>query len=936
MFWCRPIEIMSQQPESPTPTPSTASSSSTAATVGTRSSALTVTRSTRRSTAHSSGQPNITRIQSPSPEQQRRQSSKSSDSTSSSPRGPRPPRDSEQNHAAYWSQYLPSKEDTVQRLQSTSPTPRDVSLEHLDMERDSQKPQNLPLPPRPLSGPPGFLAGERHTLHESSAATARFSQYSLVWSSEPSAVPRTATPKAQRRPRAARAVRSGPPSISAFPVSAKLQHSRHDPSSPPQSPHGTPHLHSSAEVSPNWRGTFHHSFTDLASPQSSPPGLARSPNIAVMPRTQSHHSSNSSKSDSSSPHNFSYPRNYSASSDNKGIAETAHAAVNSQLVLGRANELGVDGQIDRSRYRMNRSKSNSTDYSPEAFRRLHGGVMPNIDQDSELPNGRGRPPLTSRTSSHYSKLPGLVIIPPQHATRRSSYSSATGIAPIAGGYVTNFSNSSSEPPSMPQADSTNVPLRVDTWVSHVDGALNSPTSVPESPIGGSAFADIPFGHIPQPERKRVDDFGFLNTIEASTRPYTPDMFAVEAGMLNLETTTTRNSSQRSKRSLASFGTLSKRSTTGTFVGNQNVTISAATGRNVLRKRSPSLKTAQMDGPGQNFSNASLPAENKSFLPGSLRGHPVDLDLSSDMPHTATTCAGPSRGLIKESSHASLADNDPPQKTSRKSLFNIVDVFSKGETQNDHTHSLDSGHGVGRGPKRSNTFSKQLGSSVHRQPRSDPDLATTYETVRNDGMIPAILTASASAPSSVSGSKQLASRFRSTVYGESRRVLRSIWYDGLTVAMEELKERRDFEKSVRYQNSATKMHATMNGALPEGSKRKSYHATKIASWAKFRKHEKVPSIHPDDTGIGGQHGFEGGFPGLYTGPPAGAIKRAGVNPVDESPTSPVKRSAFTEMFRLSRERTRESSKETGTTNKEGLPRHGSLFKKTKEYWSSVMH
>jgi hypothetical protein len=933
---------MSQQSESPTPTASTASSSSAAATVGTRGSALSTTHPKRRSPAHSSEQRNMTRsLQSPSPEQQR-QSSRSSDSTSSSLRSPRPPRDSDhRTHEEYWSQYLPSKEDTVQRLQSTSPTPRDVSLEHLDMERDSQQPRNLPLLPRPLSGSPSFITGERHTVRESSAANARFSQYSLVWASEPPAAQRTATLKVSRRPRASRAVRSRPPSIAAFPVLSNLQHTRHDPPSPPQSPHGTPQLESNSEVSPNWRQNFQHSSTELVSPQSSPPDLARSPNIPAMPRTQSHHSSNSSKSDASSRHNFSYPRNYSTCSDNKGRAETVQAAVNSQLVLARTNELGVDGQIDRSRYRMNRSKSSSTDYSPEAFRRLHGGVMPNIDQDPELPNDRGRPPLTSRTSSHYSKLPDLAIIPPQNTTRRSSYSSATGIAPVAAGYVTNFSNSSSEPPSMSRAASAHVPLRVDTWVSHVDGALNSPTSVPESPIGGSAFADSPFGPISQPERKRVDDFGFLNTIEASTRPYTPDMFAVEAGMLNLETTTTRNSSQRSKRSLASFGTLSKRSTTGTFVTNQNVTISAATGRNVLRKRSPSLKTAQMDGPGQNFSNASLPAENKSFLPGSLRGRPPDLDLSSDLPHTATTCAGPSRGLIKESRDPSIAETDPAQKTSRKSLFNIVDVFSKeritGEIPNDLTHSLDSCYVVSRGPKRSNTFSKKLGSSIHRQPRSDPDLATTYETVRNDGMRPAILIGSPSVPSSVSGSKRLPSRFRSTVYGESMRVLRSIWYDGLTVALEELKERRDFEKSVRYGNAATKLQATMKGALPEGSKRKSYHATKLAIWAQFRKHEKVPNIHPDGAESGGQRGFEGGFTGEYTGPPTGAIKRTGVDPlVGLDTTSPVKRSAFTEMFRLSKEKTRESSKETGTTDKEGRPRRGSLLKKTKEYWSSVMH
>ncbi|KAA8906264.1 hypothetical protein FN846DRAFT_948938, partial [Sphaerosporella brunnea] len=230
------------------------------------------------------------------------------------------------------------------------------------------------------------------------------------------------------------------------------------------------------------------------------------------------------------------------------------------------------------------------------------------------------------------------------------------------------------------------------------------------------------------------------------------------------------------------------------------------------------------------------------------------------------------------------------------------------------------------PKRSNTFSQKRESVKHWEPMTNKlDLAAKTETVNNDGAITGMSTAPPSTPSSVSGAKKLPSRRMSALYGEGKQVLRDFWNEGLAGALEELKDRRDTEKRG---SPVTKSRTVMGGALPVGSK-KGHRVLKLPGWAKIRRQGRQDGAEGGDL-----HGFEGGYTGSYTGHSTGATA---VSPsVRAGPTGPDKRSAFTEMFRLSREKTRESSKDSEATSKEGRSLRESLLKKTKDYLGSVMH
>jgi len=664
-----------------------------------------------------------------------------------------------------------------------------------------------------------------------------------------------------------------------------------------------------------------------------PPQLPHSP---MSPGLHSIHSSHSSGSDPRSRHNFSYPlgRNHSSRSNRY---DTSRVTTGPRASTG-TSEMGVDGQIDRSRYRMNRSKSSSTDYSTEDFRRLHGGVIPNIDLES---NGRARPPLTRHTSSHYSKLQDLSVPSLPNATRRASYSSATGISPVAERYMNTFAPSASEQPSISRGSSFHQPLTIDTNFMQTDGALSSPRgpgSVPESPIGAQQLVDGQFFPSLPVERKRVDDFGFVNTIEAADRPYTPDQFAFDAGMLNLDPTTTRHSSQKSKRSMASFGAQSRRSAgQASIPTNQNP--AGSIGRNVLRKKRPSPKPSQND-MGTFASGGSRPstAENRGFLTGSLRGRPLDLDYSLDMPHTATTSAGPSRGLIIDGYNTVPGNVGAPRMPSRGSVFSLAngkanppsaeEKLKDGKTSvSSLLDGFESSNAVSSGRQRqwNDTIPHPSGP---KRTISSPELGP--ESTQNP-----VTTTPCAEPSADKHSRHL-----SHLYNEGKQMLRDVWHEGLTTALEDFRDRRAAEKAQRYVGGGKPGTALTSVAQPPSgsTKRSSRIGKKLGeSWSTFKGRSKSP---PSSSGTDEQRGFQGGHSGTYSGASPAATAAPTTTATDDAsgPASPNKRSAFTEMFERTgrvRERSRASSAERGGGRKSisMWPRH-SLLRKMKDGGGSV--
>lgn len=766
------------------------------------------------------------------------------------------------------------------------------------------------VPPlSPNRKPPSPSAAAQFVAPESIHAR----QYSLTVSSEnlTAAIYRHGSWDSQRRHHhkrsnmsSLRMVRSAPPSPAEFHDPKKVPHFQYSPAS--------------------FRNSYHefgteHSPVPRLKLQMSRDGLLIPTNL-VVPRTRSVHSSNSSRS-AKSHQNYSYPRNHSGMSEHNSIPESGH---HHQSPYATASELGGDGQLDRFRQRMGRSKSTSTDYSPEAFWRFHGGVIPNMELDSES-GSRARPPITSRTSSHYSKLADPVAIPAANVTRRSSYSSATGISPVAEGYVTNFSNTSIEPQNniLTRTISAQRALIVDTRVSQVDGALNSPMgpgSVPESPMGpgGLSFTDSQFYPTLTLERKRVDDFDFLNTFEASARPYTPDQFAVEAGMLNKDASTTRNSSQRSKRSLASFGGLSKKSGGHSYTTNHSVPVPAS--RNVLRKKNPSLKSAQMDGNDFNpyGSVTKLSQDNSTGFLDSLRGRPQFLqedEYSADMPHTATTCAGPSRGLIKEGSYMSLNENTNVPNRTKGSRLSLAKLNPFSKAGRERMSFMGRSESAGKGPKHSNTFAntpttaRTTASYIRSSPGETFPPSSNGDTVSSAS----IGTRTSSLLDFANDGNHTPSYYVSTIYSEGKQVLRQAWNQGWAAAMDDLKERRDLDKSYRYGSAGKKIKMYMHGALPNGSLAKTPVTSGLAGWKKSSTRAKRTVVEEDE-----QHGFQGGLVGKYVGGSSSKktsaegvmAKTDGAGGDTNSVAGTLdKKSAFTEMFErgrmsFSRERTQE--------------------------------
>jgi hypothetical protein len=654
---------------------------------------------------------------------------------------------------------------------------------------------------------------------------------------------------------------------------------------------------------------------------------------------QSINSSNSSRSESRANRNYSYPNHHPSTSDNL-------MSLSPEVNGGRFSsyydyDIGIDGQIDRpgTGYTMGRSKSSSADYSTQALRQLHSAIGIDVTNGGSI--GRTRPPLTSRTSTQYSRLDDTYVYPAPSVSRRASYSSATGINPLTERYLTNFPAVplQSQPLSKaPSSHSQRALIDNTRTYIQVDGTLNSPTrgpgSVPESPV----VVPYPPQFIPSPiERKRVDDFDFLNTIESAPRPYTPDRFVFEAGMLNLnkETSTTRNSSQRSKRSLSSFGALSRRSTGASYMASQSgqppPLPSAASAdlptRNVLKKKNPSLKQAQTDGLDFiNFDHYNPSPESNGFIRRSLKSLRRSKEYDTrplDIPHTASTTAGPSRTHVRETCYVFPDDSTGNATPHSKSRFKFPRLFLKEkfkEIKDKSTPTESSGRTtVPKRYKRSNTFSHPA------VPTKDSTTSTTSEAPGRDQFsesrivsrsepVSPITPGSTTSMQSFASSTRIVSNNLSWLYREGKVILQQVWNEGWAAAIEDIKDRRKSQRAL----SGQKKNALMSGALPDGALRSGSKKINFP-WTKHRNQKVSPSESMrSDTSVGPSALlFDEVNQEAHAGP--STTSRRSSNRRRESSVRATrsaefdtteKRSRFTELLertRLSRERTRESSR-----------------------------
>ena len=298
-------------------------------------------------------------------------------------------------------------------------------------------------------------------------------------------------------------------------------------------------------------------------------------------------------------------------------------------------------------------------------------------------------------------------------------------------------------------------------------------------------------------------------------------------------------------------------------------------------------------------------QNGNTFLGSLRGRPPLDDGYSciDMPHTATTCAGPSRGLIKESSLVSLDENANPPKSTERAKHGLSKIYpfsmtNAGREGMSFVKKLEASL-VGRG-KRRNTVSNTP--------------ATTRTTISFFGSSPGMTVPASrnsyreTTPNSLFDSKSSVLTIEehgihtphSSKYSEGKYILKQLWNEGWSAAFEDIKDRKRLERTYRYGSAGKKIPVYMHGALPNGSRKIQSFSARIVSWKISRQR-----LNHKDGGGGEDVGFQGGMVGSYIDggsmSTSAVMDMGGTDGAGGYSNSPVenKKSAFTEMFERGR-------------------------------------
>lgn len=495
--------------------------------------------------------------------------------------------------------------------------------------------------------------------------------------------------------------------------------------------------------------------------------------------------------------------------------------------------VGGDAQadLDAGRRRERSSSRKPQSRPPEASRRVRSGQTPNLDRERHhRPPAHPRPPMTKRTSTQYSKVVGsdpsqwssVHDSRPGPLSRRESYSSATGISPVPdmsrkdGPYTRAYSNMMEPPPTL-RTESLR-PIHTHGRVEQIDGALPSPGGS----LGLLSSASLPYysgsegqNSFPVAPRKKVDDFEFLNTIDTTDRPYTPDRFAIEAMRSQNEQAASRASSRksaslRSLTSLASLGGLSLRS-----VGNVGPNTQGT--HNVLKKIRPEARTSEDDmrAMENTFQNIAGKSSTKSKRPNNNSATLLQDLFTPDMPHTATSCAGPSRGVVMDGNRSSSETDAVQDNSHRTYSFSRFRLASFSGEASMKAKVLAQKASEQKASEPEDEDEKQ----VARQPSIELAKEETENPEPNEDADPVVGTTRKVSYATVTSTDTFAynssspANLISNAYRQTNTILRQTISEGWPAAYEAYKERRALERTYRYGNAGKKINVYMSGALP---------------------------------------------------------------------------------------------------------------------------
>lgn len=480
-----------------------------------------------------------------------------------------------------------------------------------------------------------------------------------------------------------------------------------------------------------------------------------------------------------------------------------------------------------------------------------------IQLNERAPINRGSPVQSQPTPQRNFHIPEEPLI---SSARSGSYRSVSGSRNRA-------SSLAYDVPIIPSISWTNSRMGLDGEVhNHLNTGNNT----------GYTLSNMQGFPMEGPvEKRRVDDFGFLTTLDAASRPYTPDSFAADAGMGCHTRSATRNPSKKSARSLGSTGQHNRRHSVGSIGSSHTIFRSSSAGHipNVLRKQKPSYQTWPYI-PKHIFNNNSRPSSPASAtatvglgIIGAFKEQKKlskELKVAVEHPHTATTLAGPTRGSIKEDS---LPETLPDPYQSDATQPELDFLAREGKARYDavtrEIRELIAAENEAEKQRRIDAHSHQSGV----QDTTDFKKHREGKTPSNfpQGSIPQTGTTRITAMSQVI--KMNATKAKSPtpssgylyVYNESQRIVERLWERGIGIPFANFKSKKDAQRSLRYGPSGKKVKVYMRGArggsltVLEKIGRKVGINNPVGGWGKEKDSVNVKDGH--EVTAGGENGSD---------------------------------------------------------------------------------
>lgn len=338
----------------------------------------------------------------------------------------------------------------------------------------------------------------------------------------------------------------------------------------------------------------------------------------------------------------------------------------------------------------------------------------------------------------------------------------------------------------------------------------------------------------------LDNIEFTTTVDAASRPYTPDQFVAEVGLTHHNSTTTRHLSKKSAGgSIQNARRRSVSSAASVYAVSKS---SSGHERNVLRKQRPMFsiwpnlkpipkRSWDIGGGSPSSSPASATATVGLGIIDTFRERKQvakELEDAVAHPHTATTCAGPTRGIIRE-------NNSPPagirpdvyQPDASESRLNSLarEGRAKYEATNREIRlyiAAQNGSERARGidalsptddqspTNFENHKNSETPSTMKSDNTSQPETANVTAETTEEPHITDAGTAGIKSPTSAPGYIYI-----STVYHEGQRIVEKIWERGIGGRFANLgSKQNNTARNLRYGSAGKKVKVYMKGARSE--------------------------------------------------------------------------------------------------------------------------